>query len=129
MDLCRKVIRHRQAHSHRVLFLAQRHEICPTTPSIGGDFIMKSKPNDSGNDSKPSTKPPAEPPLAAKDHYQREKARRARHTPVDTEAMASARREYQALLEASAQKGRGGRPKKTKPPVEEVDQDTQAAEE
>jgi len=81
---------------------------------------MKSKPTNSGHDSKPSNKPPADQPLGAKDHYQREKERRARHTPVDSEAMASARREYQALLETSAQKGRGGRPKKQpKPPVED----------
>jgi hypothetical protein len=51
-------------------------------------------------------------PLAPKDHYQREKARRARHAPADSEAMESAKREYQALLETNAVKGRGGRPKK-----------------
>ena len=81
---------------------------------------MKSKPQNSGTDKKGPNKPAAEPPLAATDHYQREKARRARNTPVDSEAMAQARREYEALLETSAQKGRGGRPKKQpKPPVEE----------
>lgn len=84
---------------------------------------MKSKPNNSAHDAKPSNKPPTDPPLGAKDHYQREKARRQRRAPVDTEAMASARREYQALLEASAQKGRGGRPKKQKPPVADVQTD------
>ena len=51
---------------------------------------------------------------SAKDHYAREKARRAKTTPVDDEAMASARREYQALLETNAAKGRGGRPKKSR---------------
>ena len=80
---------------------------------------MKSKPDNPGRDTKGS-KPPVDPPLGAKDHYQREKARRARHTPVDSEAMASARREYKALLETSAQKGRGGRPKKQpKQPTED----------
>ena len=54
----------------------------------------------------------ADAPLAPKDHYQRDKARRAQLTQPDSEAMASARREYQALLDANAVKGRGGRPKK-----------------
>jgi hypothetical protein len=86
---------------------------------------MKSKPNNSGHDPQGTDKPPADAPLGAKDHYQREKARRARHTPVDSEAMASARREYQALLETSAQKGRGGRPKKQpKPPSDDVGKDS-----
>jgi len=53
--------------------------------------------------------------LAAREHYRREKARRARHTPPDSEEMESARREYQALLETAAVKGRGGRPKKSPP--------------
>jgi hypothetical protein len=80
---------------------------------------MKPKRDNSGRDTGETNKPAADLPLGAKDHYQREKARRARHTPVDSEAMASARREYEALLETSAQKGRGGRPKKQpKPPTE-----------
>jgi len=65
--------------------------------------------------------PDIEPPLAAKDHYQREKARRARPTPVDSEAMASARREYQAMLETNAAKGKGGRPKKQPAPPKRDD--------
>ena len=81
---------------------------------------MKSKPQNPGHDKKGPTKPAADPPLGAKDHYQREKARRSRTAPVNSEAMEQARREYEALLETSAQKGRGGRPKKQpKPPVEE----------
>jgi hypothetical protein len=59
-----------------------------------------------------SETPDNEAPLGAKDHYQREKARRARHAAPDSEAMASARREYRAMLETNAAKGRGGRPKK-----------------
>ena len=55
---------------------------------------------------------PAEEPLGATDHYKREKARRARLAEPDSEAMASARREYRAMLETNAAKGRGGRPKK-----------------
>jgi hypothetical protein len=86
---------------------------------------MKSKPDHSGEDTRGANKPAEEPQLGAKDHYQREKARRARPTPVDSEAMASARREYEALLETSAQKGRGGRPKKQpKQPVEDTEEET-----
>jgi len=58
---------------------------------------------------------------SAKDHYAREKARRAKLAPVDEEAMASARREYQALLETNAAKGRGGRPKKQASPTKADD--------
>jgi hypothetical protein len=85
---------------------------------------MKSKRDNAGHETRDTNKPAADPPLGAKDHYQREKARRARHTPVDSEAMESARREYKALLETSAQKGRGGRPKKQpKPPVEDGEEE------
>jgi hypothetical protein len=77
---------------------------------------MKSKSQNSGHDKPGTTTPAADAPLGAKDHYQREKARRERNTPVDSEAMAQARREYEALLETSAQKGRGGRPKKQPKP-------------
>ncbi len=59
-----------------------------------------------------SREPNPDKPLAPKDHYQREKARRAQLSQPDSEAMASAKREYQALLDANAVKGRGGRPKK-----------------
>jgi hypothetical protein len=59
--------------------------------------------------------PTADASLAAKDHYQREKARRARHKHADSDALASAKREYEALLENNAAKGRGGRPKKQPP--------------
>jgi hypothetical protein len=83
---------------------------------------MKSKGNNSGQDAKDMKKPAAAEQLGAKDHYAREKARRARNTPVDSEAMAQARREYKALLEASAQKGRGGRPKKQPKPAAETDE-------
>ena len=54
---------------------------------------MKSKPN-------------------AKEHFEREKARRSKKTGPHTELMASAKREYEALLEAQAKKGKGGRPRK-----------------
>ena len=61
-----------------------------------------------------------EPP-SAEDHYAREKARRAKVAPADNEAMASARREYQAMLEMNAAKGRGGRPKKQPAPLKPED--------
>ena len=51
--------------------------------------------------------------VAAIDHYQREKDKRAKRDVPDDELMEAARREYKALLEAQAAKGKGGRPKKT----------------
>ena len=66
---------------------------------------------------------PRNDPSSAKDHYAREKARRAKAAPVDDEAMASARREYQAMLEMNAAKGRGGRPKKQPAPPKSDDID------
>ena len=47
------------------------------------------------------------------DHYKREKVKRAKRDLPDDELMEAARREYKALLEAQAAKGKGGRPKKT----------------
>jgi hypothetical protein len=51
--------------------------------------------------------------VSALEHYQREKARRARRAPQETEALAAARRDYLALLASDATKGKGGRPRKT----------------
>ena len=48
----------------------------------------------------------------ATEHYHREKARRAVRVASESDAMAAARREYLALLESDAAKGKGGRPKK-----------------
>ena len=50
--------------------------------------------------------------VTAREHYQREKARRARRAPVESEALAAARREYLAMLASDALKGKGGRPRK-----------------
>lgn len=68
------------------------------------------------------------PKPSARDHYEREKARRATKTEPENELMAAARKEYEALLEAQATKGKGGRPKK-KPakPAADVD-DNEAAD-
>lgn len=51
--------------------------------------------------------------LSARDLYLREKARRARRVELDHDhPLAQARRQYDALLAAEAESGRGGRPKK-----------------
>ncbi len=51
--------------------------------------------------------------LSARDLYLREKARRAGRQQIDTDhPLAQAQRQYQALLAAEAEAGRGGRPKK-----------------
>jgi hypothetical protein len=51
-------------------------------------------------------------PRNPREHYRREKERRANETKPESELMAAARREYEALLAAQAAKGKGGRPKK-----------------
>lgn len=48
----------------------------------------------------------------AREHYRREKERRARRPLPQSDVMEAARREYIALLESQAAKGKGGRPKK-----------------
>lgn len=51
--------------------------------------------------------------LSARDLYLREKARRANQQRADeNHPLAQAQRQYQALLAAEAEAGRGGRPKK-----------------
>ena len=60
--------------------------------------------------------------MAAKEHYQREKQRRERDSAAESDVMAAARREYLALLESDAAKGKGGRPKKKVAPVVGVDE-------
>jgi hypothetical protein len=53
----------------------------------------------------------------ATQRYHREKARRERRAAPDSDVMAAARREYLALLESEAVKGKGGRPRKKVAPV------------
>jgi hypothetical protein len=77
-----------------------------------GDPVKKRNPTPPGRSEPTTSETPSSEPSSAKDHYEREKARRARHASPDSEAMASARREYRAMLETSAAKGKGGRPKK-----------------
>ena len=64
-----------------------------------------------------------------REHYQREKARRARRGPQESEALAAARREYLALLASQATKGKGGRPRKTavRPEKPEAEEDAKEA--
>jgi hypothetical protein len=65
------------------------------------------------------------------DHYAREKERRATQAKPDSELMAAARREYEALLQAQATKGKGGRPKKNaaKPAADEALKEDEANDE
>lgn len=48
----------------------------------------------------------------AREHYRREKARRSGEERPESELLAAAKREYLAMLEADAVKGKGGRPRK-----------------
>jgi hypothetical protein len=48
----------------------------------------------------------------AREHYRREKARRAERTRPPDHPLEQARRAYQALLAADAERARGGRPRK-----------------
>lgn len=65
-----------------------------------------------------TTRPPtfdadtASPDVAAREHYRREKARRAERTRPAEHPLEQARRAYHALLEADAERAKGGRPKK-----------------
>ena len=68
-----------------------------------------------------------EPGMSARDHYHREKARRASEPHPDSELMAAAKREYLALLAQEAAKGKGGRPKK-KPSGAPADTDREETE-
>jgi hypothetical protein len=53
------------------------------------------------------------PDLAAREHYRREKARRAERMRPAEHPLEQARRAYHALLAADAERAKGGRPKKT----------------
>jgi hypothetical protein len=64
----------------------------------------------------------AERAAVAREHYQREKARRARRPLPESEIMEAAKREYLALLQAEAAKGKGGRPRKKVPARTEEDE-------
>jgi hypothetical protein len=66
-------------------------------------------------------------PRSPREHYRREKERRANAAKPESELMAAARREYEALLAAQATKGKGGRPKKNaakRKPADDVEDET-----
>jgi hypothetical protein len=63
-------------------------------------------------------------PRSADEHYRREKERRAGNAKPDSELMAAAKREYKAMLEAQATKGKGGRPKKKAAEKKAAEDDT-----
>ncbi|MDB4874234.1 MAG: hypothetical protein JWM41_680 [Gemmatimonadetes bacterium] len=78
---------------------------------------------------KKTTSPQVEPKIGGiiespSDHYQHEKSKRAKRDVPEDELMAAARREYKAMLEAQAAKGKGGRPKK-KPATPDSDPGSQ----
>jgi hypothetical protein len=54
---------------------------------------------------------------AAREHYRREKERRASRVRTPEHPLEQARRAYQALLAADAERARGGRPKKMVTPT------------
>ncbi len=88
---------------------------------------MKSRTNTRPHQSRSSTHASRGTNDGAREHYRREKARRAKTRGPDEELLAAAKREYLALLEAEAAKGKGGRPKK-KPaaPKHEIDAENDA---
>ena len=68
-------------------------------------------------------------PRNPREHYRREKERRANTVKPESELMAAARREYEALLAAQAAKGKGGRPKKNaKKPAKPADLEEDSAD-
>jgi hypothetical protein len=68
----------------------------------------------------------------AREHYRREKARRAERSRPPEHPLEQARRAYHALLAADAERARGGRPKKDgappkrKPSSPEADTESEA---
>ena len=63
---------------------------------------------------------------AAREHYRREKERRATRTRPPEHPLEQARRAYHALLAADAERARGGRPKKTGAPPARKPKTTQS---
>ena len=84
------------------------------------------RPTARGELYKPSTTDGAnEEGTAARNHYQREKERRASRARPHDHPLEQARRAYQTLLAADAAKARGGRPRKvgaTRSPVARADE-------
>lgn len=59
----------------------------------------------------------------AREHYRREKARRAHRVRTPEHPLEQARRAYHALLAADAERAKGGRPKKTAAPATQRSKD------
>ncbi|HEY2374530.1 MAG TPA: hypothetical protein VGH98_01025 [Gemmatimonadaceae bacterium] len=68
--------------------------------------------------------------VAAREHYRREKARRAERVRPAEHPLEQARRAYHALLAADAERAKGGRPKKPviSPKQKTAESDQSAAE-
>ena len=65
----------------------------------------------------------------AREHYRREKERRAARTRPPEHPLEQARRAYHALLAADAERAKGGRPRKTGPPAAGRSKATDSGEE
>src|SRR5437588_471880 len=94
------VLDHRTGHAGHIAARNLSKYIAGRCPNAGGRMrwsrsIPNTRRDDAGHQ--------------AREEYQREKARRARRESPEAELMAAARREYLALLEAEAAKGKGGR--------------------
>ena len=70
----------------------------------------------------------ASPDHVAREHYRREKARRAERMRPAEHPLEQARRAYHALLAADAERAKGGRPKKAIVPPKEKPADTDESE-
>ena len=62
---------------------------------------------------------------AAREHYRRDKERRAARARPPEHPLAQARRAYHALLAADAERAKGGRPKKTGAPPAQKPKDAE----
>jgi len=58
--------------------------------------------------------------VVAREHYRREKARRAERVRPAEHPLEQARRAYHALLAADAERAKGGRPRKNAPPPKPI---------
>lgn len=68
------------------------------------------------NDEPASTAHSAPSDQAAREHFRREKARRAQRTRPPEHPLEQARRAYNAMLAADAERAKGGRPKRVATP-------------
>lgn len=83
-------------------------------------------PSSKGKQDLPAGRHNRDSTVTAREHYRREKARRASDRHPDSELLEAAKREYLALLAEGVAKGKGGRPKKK--PARAVDTDIEDEE-